>query len=82
MHCLAYTDSAPGACPRFCLEEEEASQEISVGVDVVWSEFPYRGYVSFRSVQAWWCLHRSMAFEASEEHSRMYTVHLLKGNRA
>lgn len=69
MHFLAYTDSAPGACPRSC-PEEEASPEISAGVDVVWSGFPCRGCVSSRSVLAWWCLHRSMASGASEGQSQ------------
>lgn len=62
------TDSAPGAFPHSCRqEEEEASPEISAGADVVWSGSPCRGCVSFQSVLAWWCLRRSMASGASED---------------
>lgn len=61
-----HSDSAPGACPHSCLEEE-ASPEISVGVDAVWSGSPCRGCVFSQSVRAWWCLHISKASAASEE---------------
>lgn len=64
MDFLVCTDSAPVACPHSCLLER-ASQEISVGADVVWSESPYTGCVSSLFVQAWWYLHRSMASGAS-----------------
>lgn len=74
MHFLACTDSAPGACPRSCLvqqqEEVEASPEIFAGVDAAWSGSPCRGCVSSQSVLAWWCPRISMAFGASEGQSQ------------
>lgn len=62
--CLACTDSDLGACPRSCLVAG-AFLAVSEGVDVVWSESPCRGCASSQSVQAWLCLHTSMAFGAS-----------------
>lgn len=68
-HFLACTDSAPGTCPR-SYPEEEASPEISAGVDAVWSGSPCRGCVSSQSALAWWCPHISMASGASEGQSQ------------
>lgn len=64
INCPACTDSDRGACPHSC-RAVGAFLAVSEAVDVVWSESPCRGCVFSRSVQAWLCLHTSMAFGAS-----------------